>query len=73
MGKTTTTVHLTAEGFAFLRALKRYHGVAQTAIVEMAIREKAQRDLLPSGDTRAVVPEVAALGNAVTLEEVSNQ
>jgi len=38
------TIRLTAVANDLLSALAEKHGVSQTAILEMAIREKAERD-----------------------------
>lgn len=42
--KQSTTHRLTEEARLLLQALARKSGVSQTAIMEMAIREKAKRE-----------------------------
>lgn len=42
--KFTTTVRLTEEARSLIEALSEEHGLSHTAILEIAVREKAKRD-----------------------------
>jgi hypothetical protein len=44
--KRSTTYRLSEEARTLLERLADHHGINQTAVLEMAIREKARRDLL---------------------------
>jgi hypothetical protein len=44
-GKRTTTYRLSEEARTLLGRLAEHHGVTQTAVLEMAIRQLARRDL----------------------------
>jgi hypothetical protein len=43
--KRPTSIRLSEEARGALEALAAYHGVSQAAVMEMALREKARRDL----------------------------
>ena len=39
-----TSIRFTVKGESLIRALAQHHGVSMSAILELAIREKAERD-----------------------------
>jgi predicted transcriptional regulator len=47
--KRSTTFRLSEEARGLLERLAGHHGIAQTAVLEMAIRELARRDLADDG------------------------
>lgn len=58
--KNKASFNLTDECRRLLKQLAEQHGVTQTAIVELAVREKARRESADDSHTHPIVPPTAS-------------
>lgn len=70
--KTPSAFRLSDRAKALLEALADKHGVNQTAVIEMAIREKAERDKVEPKVEPDVMPKAVPLRSIIIKDKESD-